>query len=140
MQIDRAKRQNLLLSLIAFNIIVSLGHYIHNIVFLPQYHEPVWITPSLIDAAWFVMTPFSCIGYFMYLRNRTKFAYWLIYIYCILSLFVLGHYIVTPIRLLSVTIHSIVLAEAIAAIVLALYVFALQKSSVNAEAAMSDRE
>lgn len=138
MQINHSQRKNLLLALIAFNIFISLGHYIHNIIFLPHYHEPAWITPSLIDSVWFIMTPFSVIGYLMYLKGRTKLAYWLIYIYCFLSLLVLGHYIVTPIGMLSATIHLIIFAEAFAAVVLAVSVFWLQKSSVIIESAMSD--
>ncbi|NES19134.1 MAG: hypothetical protein F6K41_09415 [Symploca sp. SIO3E6] len=138
MQTSPSKQNIVLLLLIILNIIVSLGHYIHNMMFLPQYYEPDWITPSLIDTLWFVMTPFSCIGYLLYLRGSLKLGYLLIYIYCFLSLLVLGHYVMTPIGMLSLTINLVILAEAIAAVILALYTFWLQKSSAIIESTMSD--
>lgn len=116
-----------LLILIAINILVSLGHYVHNMVFLPQYHEPAWITPALIDSLWLVMTPLGVIGYGLYRRGYGRWGYGLLYFYCGLSLLVLGHYVITPIASLSLTIHLVILAEALVAAMLAVYVAYLQK-------------
>jgi hypothetical protein len=40
MLMSRSNQERWLLMLIVLNIFVSLGHYVHNIVFLPEYHEP----------------------------------------------------------------------------------------------------
>ncbi len=126
MQLSHSERKNWLLMLIFINICVSLGHYIHNIFFLPEYHEPSWITPVLIDSFWFVMTPFSCLGYVMFSKSKLFPAYALLYVYSGLSLLVLGHYLVTPILTLSLSINMVIFAETITAAILAVYVFWLQ--------------
>jgi hypothetical protein len=123
-----------LLMLVLLNIFVSLGHYVHNIIFLPDYHEPLWITPALIDSLWFIMTPFSCVGYWMFFRNKTQLSYVLFYVYCSLSLLVLGHYWVTPIWTLSLFINVVIFSEAIAAVILATYIFWLQRQSADESA------
>ncbi len=124
-------RKRWLLLLIAIDILVSLGHYAHNIAFLPEYREPVWITPMLIDALWFVMTPFACVGYAMFARHQVPLAYVLIYIYCGLSLLVLGHYLITPPWTLSPTINGAIALEAIGAAILAIYTVWLQMQGVE---------
>lgn len=126
MKIEHSQRKSWLLALIILNILVSLGHYIHNIVFLPHYHEPTWITPALIDSLWFVMTPLSGIGYVLYMQEKFKLAYRWLYGYCAFSLLVLGHYVITPIWTLSLTINLVIFSEAIAAILLGFYIFWLQ--------------
>jgi hypothetical protein len=122
MQMSHSERKNWLLMLIFLNICISLGHYIHNILLLPEYHEPSWITPVLIDSLWFVMTPFSCIGYVMFSKSKLSLAYALLYVYSGLSLLVLGHYLIAPIWILSLSINLVIFAAAI----LAMYVFWLQ--------------
>ena len=131
MQIEHHQRKNYLLSLIILNILVSLGHYIHNIVFLPHYHEPAWITPVLIDSLWFVMTPLSGIGYFLYTQGKLQLACKWLYSYCAFSLLVLGHYVITPIWTLSLTINLVIFSEAIAAMLLGFYIFWFQRISSN---------
>ncbi len=127
MKIEHPQRKSCLLALIILNILVSLGHYIHNIVFLPHYHEPTWITPALIDSLWFVMTPLSGIGYVLYTQEKFKLAYRWLYSYCAFSLLVLGHYVITPIWTLSITINLVIFSEAFAAMVLGFYIFWLQR-------------
>jgi hypothetical protein len=121
MEIEDIQRKKWLLALILLNILVSLGHYIHNIIFLPQYHEPAWITPALIDSLWFVMTPLSGIGYILYSQGKFKLGLACLYGYCGMSLLVLGHYAIAPIWTLSLTINLVIFSEAIAAILLAGY-------------------
>ncbi len=121
MEIEYTQRKKWLLALILLNILVSLGHYIHNIIFLPQYHEPAWITPALIDSLWFVMTPLSGIGYILYSQGKFKLGLACLYSYCGMSLLVLGHYAIAPIWTLSLTINLVIFSEAIAAIFLAVY-------------------
>ena len=131
MKIQLSQHKKWVLLMVILNISVSLFHYIHNIVFLPHYHEPAWITPSLIDSVWLIMTPFSCIGYLMLQRNKTQIAYILFYIYCGLSSLVLGHYLVTPIWTLSFTINFIIWLEFIMAVIFAGYIIFLQRYSTN---------
>ena len=77
------------------------------------------------------MTPFSCIGYLMLQRNKTQIAYILFYIYCGLSSLVLGHYLVTPIWTLSLTINFIIWLEFLMALAFAGYILFLQRYSTN---------
>ncbi|NEO82968.1 MAG: hypothetical protein F6J87_01715 [Spirulina sp. SIO3F2] len=116
-----------LLWFLAINVLVSIAHYIHNMVFLPEYHEPAWITPTLIDSLWFVMTPFGLVGYWLYCRGKLQAAKTSLFVYCALSSLVLGHYVITPIWTLSLTINLMIWAEAIAASILSVYVYSFPK-------------
>ncbi len=48
-----------LLALLVVNIATSILPYMDNILFFHTYPEPHWINPQIIDAFWFVMTPFA---------------------------------------------------------------------------------
>jgi len=39
------------------NVVTSILHYVDNVVFFRHYPAPTWLSPHLVDLAWFVMTP-----------------------------------------------------------------------------------
>ncbi len=108
------------------NVITSLLHYADNILFFHAYPEPHWISPKLIDAFWFVMTPFAILGYFFYKRGLETYSYLCFYLYSLMSLLVLGHYRYGSMGELSFKINLLILAEAFAALILIFYALSLQ--------------
>ncbi|MBW4470275.1 MAG: hypothetical protein KME45_07700 [Stenomitos rutilans HA7619-LM2] len=62
-------------------------------------------------------------------------AFALLYVYCGLSLLVLGHYWITPLWMLSPMINVIILSEAIVATMLASYARWLQAHATDQAAA-----
>jgi hypothetical protein len=72
------------------------------------------------------MPPLSGVGYVLFTKQQFSLAFALLYGYCGLSLFVLGHYCITPFWTLSPVINVIILSEAIAAAMLAGYALCLQ--------------
>lgn len=121
-RIRSSKRLRVLFWGILFNVIVSILHYVDNIVYLDQYPDPEWMTGHLIDAFWFVMTPFCIVGYLLFKKKRNALAAVCLCLYSMMSLFVLAHYLIEPIWSISLKINFLILLEALAAIILIVYV------------------
>jgi|ERR1044072_3431222 hypothetical protein len=115
-----------LLVLLAVNIGASLLHYVDNIVFFHAYPEPHWISPRIIDAFWFVMTPFAVLGYVLYGKGLRTYSYLCLYLYSLMSLLVLGHYRYGSMWEMSLKINLLIFAEAFAAFALIAYTTWLQ--------------
>jgi hypothetical protein len=112
-----------LLILLILNVLSTIYHYGHNIMYLPQYLEPEWITPYNIDVFWFLMTPNGIMGYAFFRKGNIRLAYRHLVIYCVMSLAVLLHYNPTPINptpwsTLSAEIQFVVWQEAVMAFIL----------------------
>ena len=90
--------------------------YVDNVLFFRHYPEPTWLNPHLVDMAWFVMTPFGVVGYVLFLRGRSTAAFACLYLYALMSLLVLGHYLIAPPWRVSFKINVFIMAEAIAAL------------------------
>lgn len=116
-----------LLVLIILNIIATFGHYVDNICYFADYPEPHWLSPSIVDAFWFFMTPFAAFGYWYYLKGWHGLARWSLVAYCLMSLLVLGHYLIEPPWNVAFRINLLILIEALAAVVLLLYVLRLNR-------------
>src|SRR5437016_4875210 len=86
--------KSILLTLIVANIVTSVLHYVDNVVFFRHYPEPTWLSPHLVDLAWFVMTPFGVAGYLFFRRGRRSAAFACLYLYAAMGLLVLGHYLI----------------------------------------------
>jgi hypothetical protein len=112
--------------MLGLNIGASLLHYVDNIVFFHTYPEPPWINPQIIDAFWFVMTPFAVFGYLLYSRGLRIYACLCLYLYALMSLLVLGHYRYGSMRELSLRSNLLIVSEAIAAVALIAYTLWLQ--------------
>ncbi len=108
------------------NIVVSLLHYLDNVARFHEYPEPQWLSPHLVDAFWFVMTPVALAGYHLYIKQQGTGAYLLLYLYGAMSLLVLGHYAYAPLADISFSIHLFILLEAAAAACLVLFTAWLQ--------------
>src|SRR5215468_4700111 len=85
-----------LLTLVLANVVTSILHYVDNVVFFRHYPEPTWLSPHLVDLAWFVMTPFGVAGYLFFRRGRRPAAFACLYLYAAMGLLVLGHYLIAP--------------------------------------------
>jgi hypothetical protein len=76
--------------------------------------------------AWFVMTPFGVAGYVLFLRGRSTAAFACLYLYALMSLLVLGHYLIALPWQVSLKINALIMAEAIAALLLGIFTAWLQ--------------
>jgi hypothetical protein len=118
---SRSDRKHILLTLLAANIVTSILHYVDNVVFFRHYPEPTWLSPHLVDLAWFVMTPFGVAGYLLFRRGRRSAALTCLYLYAAMGLLVLGHYLIAPPWEVSLKINLFIMAEAIAALLLGVF-------------------
>lgn len=115
-----------LLLIIAINVCVSILHYVDNIMFFPTYPEPHWINSQIVDAFWFIMTPFAVLGCVLYGKGLRNYSYLCLYLYSLMSLLVLGHYGYGSIWEMSLKINLPIFVEALAAVALATYTMWLQ--------------
>lgn len=109
--------------LVAINILMSILHYVDNIMYFEHHPEPKWLNADLVDYFWFFMTPFSLIGLYLFYKNKYTMGFIAIVLYCLMSLLVLGHYNYTPFFEISFKIHLFIWLEAISAFVLLIYIF-----------------
>jgi hypothetical protein len=115
-----------LIGLVMANVVTSILHYVDNIANFAHYPEPSWLNPHLIDMAWFVMTPFGILGCWLFGRGWRRAAHLCLYLYAIMGLLVLGHYLIAPPWELSFKINLFIVAEAVTALVLATFTAWLQ--------------
>ena len=120
-----------LVGLVVANVATSILHYVDNIANFAHYPEPSWLNPHLIDMAWFVMTPFGILGCWLFRRNWRRAAFLCLYLYAIMGLLVLGHYLIAPPWELSFKINLFIIAEAVAALILAIFTAWLQFADWN---------
>jgi hypothetical protein len=99
----------------------SILHYADNLLFFEQYPEPPWISRSMIDAFWFVMTPLAWIGYQLIQRGSGHTGTLVLLAFVACNLLVLGHYGYAPMCGIAPRIHAFILLEAVLASVLAMY-------------------
>jgi hypothetical protein len=58
--------QQILLAILALNLVSTWLHYMDNALFLNQYPGPEWFTPLGVLATVIVMTPIGLFGYWLY--------------------------------------------------------------------------
>ena len=98
------------------NIITSVLHYVHNIVYFEDYPEPVWINTTLVDMFWFVMTPVGIFGlYWELLQHHTK-SYVATVLYCVMSMITIGHYFVESDKAVTMAMHFYIWIEVLSAL------------------------
>src|SRR5579859_8094670 len=105
---ETAVRTRVLLVLLVMNVAASMAHYADNIVRFAEYPEPPWMRPSYIDTFWFPMTALGIAAYWLYRRGRNEPALWLNYVYGLMNLLVLGHYVYAAPWHLSFTINALI--------------------------------
>ena len=105
-------------AILVVNVGTSVLHYADNISFFHAYPEPHWISPPIIDAFWFVMTPFAVFGCALYSKGLRRYSYLCLYWYALMSLLVLGHYRYGSMWEMSTKMNLLIFSEAIAAVAL----------------------
>ncbi|WP_206107863.1 hypothetical protein [Paludisphaera rhizosphaerae] len=116
-----AGNKRTLFLLVAANVATSILHYVDNVIFFKQYPEPTWLNPHLVDMAWFVMTPFGLAGCLLFLEGRRTASFVCLYIFALMNLLVLGHYLIAPPWKVSFKINLFIMLEAAAALILGGY-------------------
>lgn len=119
--------QKNLLILIVVNVLATIGHYVDNICYFADYPEPHWLSPGIVDAFWFFMTPFAAFGYWYYVKGWHGLARWSLVAYSLMSLLVLGHYLIVPPWNVSFRINLLILIEAVAALALLLHMLRVNR-------------
>ncbi|MBD3881068.1 hypothetical protein IFO70_04810 [Phormidium tenue FACHB-886] len=107
-----------LLSFIIFNLVSTAFHYTDNAIFVSQYPEPTWFTTAGVFAAWFVMTPFALLGYWLYTQGKHWIAYSCLGFYSITSLSSPVHYLYPLAEQMTLKMHGLIWLDAIAGLTL----------------------
>src|SRR5262245_44336299 len=101
----------------------SLLHFTHNAVFLRDYPNlPQWLTAGGVWAVWCGVTAIGALGYILYRRVSRVAGLIIIAVYALLGFGGLDHYIVAPVSAHSVAMNSTIVAEAVGAAVLLLWI------------------
>ena len=107
--------------LLVINLVTSALHFGDNMLRFQEYPEPRWITgPHVVDALWLVITPLLALGWWLARTARKWESVGVLWLYGVLSLFVLGHYLYAPPMTLSFRINVLIAAETVTAILLIL--------------------
>ena len=102
--------------LVTVNLLVSALHFGDNMLHFREYPEPAWITGRhVVDLLWFAISPVLLGGWWLARQGRRAAAVSALWVYCVLSLFVLGHYLYADPSELSFRINVLIIAEAAAA-------------------------
>jgi hypothetical protein len=125
----RAPGTRVLTLLFVLNVVSTMVHYGHNVMYLPRYFEIPFFTARNIDGFWFVMTAIGVVGMLCQRAGRRVAAFRLLYLYCGCSLLVLGHYnpMWSQVGRLRLEIHLLIAQEVVLALLLAGYVRQLQR-------------
>lgn len=107
------RSQQVLLAILALNLISTWLHYTDNALFLDQYPGPAWFTPIGILATVTVMTPIGLLGYWLYTQRMFWLAYVLLGAYSITSVSSPGHYLFPMVTPMSLKMHSLIWLDAI---------------------------
>ena len=100
----------------------SILHYVHNVIHFDHYPEPDWLSPQLVDAFWFVMTPIGIYGLIVAVKSQMTKGRWWLYLYALMGLLSLLHYNIETDNIMTVTMHSLIWFQAICAFWLIAYV------------------
>ena len=105
--------------LLIANLMASALHFGDNMLRFHEYPEPIWITgPHVVDALWLLMTPLLAIGWWLARREMWGAAVGVLWLYGVLSMFVLGHYLYAWPWELTLRINLLIAGEALAAALL----------------------
>ena len=104
--------------LLVVTVAASIFHYVDNVMFFDTYPEPAWITPHLVNAFWFLMTPVGVIGYLLFRRGYRSSGVTALFAYGLMNLLTLGHYRYAPPWEIPFRVNLFILLEVGAAITL----------------------
>jgi hypothetical protein len=103
-------------ALLIANLIASALHFGDNMLRFEHYPEPAWITgPHVVDALWLLMTPLLAVGWWWARGGKRRAAVGVLWVYGVMSMFVLGHYLYASPFELPTSINVLIGLEALAA-------------------------
>jgi hypothetical protein len=104
------------------NLAATFIHFADNIIRLHSYPDLPTTQASDIALFWLVMTPFGLAGYWLYRKGERRLSFYSFYLYCIMNLIALGHYLPSRLRggfmNYGFEIHLFIWLEAATALVL----------------------
>lgn len=103
------------------NVLASVVHYVHNVVYFQHYPEPDWLSAHIVDYVWFLLTFIGLAGVAALINNRFYLAKALFRLYAALNMLSLLHYAVDSPNVMTVAMHSFIWQEALCAVGLIYY-------------------
>jgi hypothetical protein len=104
-----------LLLLLSATAAASVIHYVDNIARWALYPEPAWDNARITDGFWFLMTPVGIAAYVLYRRGKVWPAILASYLYGVMNLVVLGHYLFAWPWEISPVVNGTILVESVMA-------------------------
>jgi hypothetical protein len=119
---DSARDRALLLFMVTYGA-ASLLHFAHNAVHLGEYpNMPPFLTARVVWLAWLAITMVGVIGAWLYLRVSQLAGALVIAGYALLGFGGLDHYAIAPVGAHSMPMHATIVAEAVTAAALLIFV------------------
>jgi hypothetical protein len=105
----------LLMSILVYGA-ASLGHFVHNAVYLELYPNlPTWLTPLGVLSSWLLIAATGAVGYWLFRKGLTVVGLGVIALYAALGFGGLDHYAVAPVSAHSSMMNATIVGEVIAA-------------------------
>jgi hypothetical protein len=117
---SKTSRGRWLFILFIVSMAVSLAHYTDNVIHIKDYTDPLTATDIEIFGA--IMILFGALGWIRYLRGDLTRSFYLFYVYSLINIAVLLHYIYMPFAEMTLKMNTLIFGEAITGAIFAAYV------------------
>src|SRR5690606_31048771 len=68
--VKQLQRNKTLMWILLLNVVASVLHYVHNVMYFQHYPEPDWLSAYIVDYVWFLMTFVSLAGLAALINNK----------------------------------------------------------------------
>ncbi|WP_462159695.1 hypothetical protein [Pseudoalteromonas sp. GB56] len=119
---NQLKQHTILFVLLAANVLASVLHYVHNVMYFQHYPEPDWLNAQLVDYFWFLMTFIGAAGAYCVLTQRVRIGVRLIVSYGVMNMLSVLHYGVDSDNVMTQTMHLFIWLETLCALFLVGYI------------------